>query len=78
MGKREKKALLLDLNKAELFESMFKGIERIFLLTWYYSEMLFQAKELIDTDKKLGTEFIVHLWVHTSRMISFLIFSDTI
>ena len=62
-----KSILLLDLNKPELFESLLKGIHRIFLLTGYSSEMLFQAKLLIDAAKKNGIEFIVHLGVYTSR-----------
>ena len=62
-----KSSLLLDLNKPELFDSSLKGINRIFLLTGYSSEMLFQAKLLIDSAKKNGIEFIVHLGVFTSR-----------
>ena len=65
--KEGKSTLLLDLNKPELFESLLKGIHRIFLLTGYSSEMLFQAKLLIDAAKKNGVEFIVHLGVYTSR-----------
>ena len=59
--------MVLDLNKPELFESLLKGIDKIFLLTGYSSEMLFQAKILIDAAKKVRTEFIVHLGVYTSR-----------
>lgn len=65
--KENKSTLLLDLNKPELFESLLKGIHRIFLLTGYSSEMLFQSKLLIDASKKVGVEFIVHLGVYTSR-----------
>ena len=65
--KEGKSTLLLDLNKHELFEWLLKGIHRIFLLTGYSSEMLFQVKLLIDTAKKNGIEFIVHLCVYTSR-----------
>ena len=65
--KKGKNTLLLDLNKPELFESTLKGIQRIFLLTGYSSEMLYQAKILIDAAKKIGAEFIVHLGVYTSR-----------
>ena len=65
--KEGKKSLLLDLNKPELFETLLKGIQRIFLLTGYSSEMLYQSKLLIDAAKKIGIEFIVHLGVYTSR-----------
>ena len=65
--KEGKKSVILDLTKPETFESSIKGIQRIFLLTGYSSEMLFQAKLLIDAAKKVGTEFIVHLGVYTSR-----------
>lgn len=63
----KKSTILLDLNKPELFESLLKGIHRVFLLTGYSSEMLYQAKLLIDAAKKVGVEFIVHLGVYTSR-----------
>ena len=39
--KEGKKSIVLDLNKPELFESKLKGIQRIFLLTGYSSEMLY-------------------------------------
>lgn len=65
--KEGKNSIVLDLNKPELFESLLKGIQRIFLLTGYSSEMLYQSKLLIDAAKKVGTEFIVHLGVYTSR-----------
>lgn len=65
--KEGKKSLILDLNKPELFETLLKGIQRIFLLTGYSSEMLYQSKLLIDAAKKIGVEFIVHLGVYTSR-----------
>ena len=39
--KENKSTLLLDLNKPELFESLLKGIHRIFLLTGYSSEILY-------------------------------------
>ncbi len=38
--KEGKNAIILDINKPKLFEDAIKGIQRIFLLTGYSSEML--------------------------------------
>ena len=65
--KESKSTLLVDLNKPELFKSLLKGIHRIFLLTGYSSEILYQSKLLIDASKKVGIEFIVHLGVYSSK-----------
>ena len=65
--KEGKNAIILDINKPKLFEDAIKGIQRIFLLTGYSSEMLYQVKLFIDAAKKVDIEFIVHLGVYTTR-----------
>ena len=65
--KEGKNYIILDLNKPKLFEDEIKGIQRIFLLTGYSSEMLYQVKLFIDAAKKVDIEFIVHLGVYTTR-----------
>jgi NAD(P)H dehydrogenase (quinone) len=59
-------ARLLDLNQADSFAQALLGIDRIFLLTGYTSEMLYQSKKLIDTAMDAGVKHIVHLGVFTS------------
>jgi len=65
--KEGKKAVVLDLNKPSDFPVALEGVERLFLLTTYTSDMLFQAKTLVDAAKEAGVKYIVHLGVFTSR-----------
>jgi len=65
--KEGKKAVVLDLNKPSQFPAALEGVERLFLLTTYTSDMLFQAKTMVDAAKEAGVKYIVHLGVFTSR-----------
>lgn len=62
-----KQAVLLDLNRAETFCTALQGIDSLFLLTGYTSDMLFQAKQLVDAARRSNVSHIVHLGVYTSR-----------
>lgn len=62
-----KNAVVLDLNNPETFSEALRNIDRVFLLTGYSSDMLFQGKMLIDAAKDAGVKYIVHLGVFTSR-----------
>lgn len=62
-----REAVVLDLNKPEGFEVALAGIDRVFLLTGYTSDMLFQTKQLVDAAKNAGVSHIVHLGGFTSR-----------
>lgn len=56
-----------DLNNPAEFPDVLEGVERLFLLTTYTSDMLFQAKMMVDAAKEAGVKHIVHLGVFTSR-----------
>ncbi|MCT2344395.1 NmrA family NAD(P)-binding protein [Bacillales bacterium AN1005] len=56
-----------DLNNPAEFPDVLEGVERVFLLTTYTSDMLFQAKMFTDAAKEAGVKHIVHLGVFTSR-----------
>lgn len=60
-------AVAFDLNNPEEFPGVLEGVERLFLLTTYTSDMLFQAKMMVDAAKEAGVKHIVHLGVFTSR-----------
>lgn len=60
-------AVLLDLDKPNTFADALKGVDRIFLLTGYTSDMLYQSKMLVDAAADAGVKHIVHLGVFTSR-----------
>lgn len=62
-----KESVVLDLNRPETFAPALQGIERLFLLTGYTSDMLFQAKQLIDAAREANVAHIVHLGTYTSR-----------
>lgn len=62
-----REAVILDLNKSEGFEVALAGVDRIFLLTGYTSDMLIQSKRLVDVAVASGVSHIVHLGVFTSR-----------
>nr|WP_314258006.1 NmrA family NAD(P)-binding protein [uncultured Devosia sp.] len=62
-----RKAVVLDLNDASTFPAALAGIDRLFLLTGYTSDMLFQSKKMVDAAVDAGVSHIVHLGVFTSR-----------
>lgn len=65
--KENRKYVVFDLNNPKDFPDALEGIDRLFLLTTYTSDMLFQAKTLVDAAKAAGVKHIVHLGVFTSR-----------
>ncbi|MBD7969574.1 NmrA family NAD(P)-binding protein [Paenibacillus gallinarum] len=62
-----REAVVLDLNRPETFAEALAGVDRVFLLTGYTSDMLFQSKKLVDASVDSGVSHIVHLGVFTSR-----------
>lgn len=62
-----REAVILDLNRPESFAEALAGVDRVFLLTGYTSDMLFQSKKLVDASVDAGVSHIVHLGVFTSR-----------
>lgn len=60
-------AVVLDLNRPETFAGALEGIDRVFLLTGYTSDMLFQSKKFVDAARDAGVSHLVHLGVFTSR-----------
>lgn len=62
-----RQAVVLDLNEVTKFPKALKGIDRLFLLTGYTADMLFQSKKLIDAAVDAGISHVVHLGVFTSR-----------
>lgn len=60
-------AVVLDLNNPATFDEALKGVDRVFLLTGYTSDMLLQSKKLVDAAVTAGVSHIVHLGVFTSR-----------
>lgn len=60
-------SVAFDLNNPVVFPDVLEGVERVFLLTTYTSDMLFQAKMFVDAAKEAGVKHIVHLGVFTSR-----------
>jgi len=60
-------AVVLDLNRPETFAGALEGVDRVFLLTGYTSDMLFQSKKLVDAARDAGVSHLVHLGVFTSR-----------
>lgn len=65
--KENRKSVVFDLNNPKEFPAALEGIDRVFLLTTYTSDMLFQAKTLVDAANVAGVKHIVHLGVYTSR-----------
>lgn len=61
-----KDAVVLDLNNPATFPDALKGVERVFLLTGYTADMLFQSKKLVDAAVEAGILHIVHLGVFSS------------
>lgn len=60
-------AVVLDLNKPTEYTEALKGVDRVFLLTGYTSDMLFQSKKLVDAAVAAGVSHIVHLGVFKSK-----------
>lgn len=61
-----KEAVVLDLNNPATFAPALAGIDRVFLLTGYTSDMLYQSKKLVDAAVEAGVSHIVHLGVFSS------------
>jgi len=62
-----REAVVLDLNEPTTFAAALAGVDRVFLLTGYTSDMLIQSKHLVDAAVDAGVSHIVHLGVFTSR-----------
>lgn len=60
-------AVVLDLNDPSTFSEALVGVDRLFLLTGYTADMLFQSKKMVDAAVDAGVSHIVHLGVFTSR-----------
>ncbi len=60
-------AVVIDLNKPAGLVEALNGVDRVFLLTGYTSDMLFQSKKLVDAAVAASVSHIVHLGVFTSR-----------
>ncbi len=59
-------AVVLDLNHPGDFGQALGGVSRVFLLTGYTAEMLYQSKTLVDAAVSGGVSHIVHLGVFSS------------
>ncbi|GAB7366621.1 hypothetical protein MBLNU230_g8606t1 [Neophaeotheca triangularis] len=62
-----REAVVLDLDRPEGFDKALADVDRVFLLTGYTSDMLYQSKKLVDAAVDAGVSHIVHLGVFTSR-----------
>jgi len=62
-----REAVVFDLNQPATFAEALTDVDRVFLLTGYTSDMLFQSKHLVDAAVDAGVSHIVHLGVFTSR-----------
>lgn len=60
-------AVVLDLNRPDTFAEALEDVDRVFLLTGYTSDMLYQSKKFVDASVNAGVTHIVHLGVFTSR-----------
>lgn len=61
-----RETVILDLNDPQTFGQALVGVDRIFLLTGYTSDVLFQSKTLVDAAVDAGISHIVHLGVFSS------------
>jgi uncharacterized protein YbjT (DUF2867 family) len=61
-----REAVVLDLDRPEHFAGALDGVDRVFLLTGYTADMLFQSKMLVDAAADSGVEHIVHLGIFGS------------
>ncbi|SIO86356.1 NmrA family NAD(P)-binding protein [Nocardiopsis sp. JB363] len=61
-----REAVVLDLDRPEHFAQALEGVDRVFLLTGYTADMLYQSKMFVDAAARAGVEHIVHLGVFGS------------
>ena len=59
-------AVVFDLNDPTTFAEALAGVDRVFLLTTYTAEMLFQGKTFVDAAVNAGVTHIVHSGVFSS------------
>ncbi|TDL45250.1 NAD(P)H-binding protein [Microbacterium oleivorans] len=62
-----RESVVLDLDTPNTFTEALTGVDRVFLLTGYTAEMLFQSKNLVDAAVDAGVSHMVHLGVFSSR-----------
>lgn len=60
-------AVVFDLNDPTSFAEALNGVDRVFLLTTYTAEMLFQGKTFVNAAVDAGVKHIVHSGVFSSR-----------
>ncbi|RNL50303.1 SDR family oxidoreductase [Pedobacter jejuensis] len=53
--------VILDFDDERTHQSVFEGIDRVFIITGYTVDMLKQSKSLLDNAKKAGVKHVVHL-----------------
>lgn len=75
-----REAVVMNLDEPETFVDALSGVERVFLLTGYTSDMLRQSKMFVDAAHDTGVSHVVHLGVFTSRrdLIPHFIWHDLI
>ncbi|MEV7020076.1 NmrA family NAD(P)-binding protein [Streptomyces sp. NPDC093991] len=61
-----RESVVLDLNRPERFGEVLQGVDRVFLLTGYSADMLYQSKMFVDAAATAGVNHIVHLGVFSS------------
>lgn len=59
-------AVVLDLGEPDGFAAALEGVDRVFLLTGYTADMLYQSKMLIDAATAADVSHVVHLGVFSS------------
>jgi uncharacterized protein YbjT (DUF2867 family) len=64
---QSREAVELDLGQARHHVEALQGVDRVFLLTGYTADMLYQSKVLVDAAADAGVEHIVHVGVFRSR-----------
>lgn len=62
-----REALAFDLNDPTTFAEALQDVDRVFLLTTYTAEMLFQGKTFVDAAVNAGVKHIVHSGVFSSH-----------
>jgi NAD(P)H dehydrogenase (quinone) len=60
-SKRDIATVLLDLDDLSTYEAALQGVQRLFMITGYTVDMMNQGKNLTDTAKDAGVEYIVHV-----------------
>jgi uncharacterized protein YbjT (DUF2867 family) len=61
-----RQAVVLNLDDPSTLPSALQGIDRLFMVTGYTADMLYQSKLLIDAAAAAGVKFVVHLGVYSS------------